>query len=108
MNLRIVSGQGVRIELGVVLVLAIVEPHAELGGDHQIVAHTRKRLAQQLFVVVEVLLETVGLGGVEEGVAVLHGLSQQPDSLVFLDGSAVGVGQSHAAQPDSADFQILP
>ena len=56
---------------------ARVDVEAELGGDHDLVAHRLERLADQLLVVER----AVDLGGVEERDAALHRRAKQRDHL---------------------------
>ena len=74
---------------------------AEFGGDHDLVAHRLKRLADDLLVGVG----TVGLGGIEEGDAELVRLPQEGDRVGLLHRRAIGEVQSHAAEADRGDFE---
>ena len=58
-----------------------IEVEAELGGDHDLVAERRERLADQLLV----LERAIDLGGVEEGHAALDRGADQRDAVVRFD-----------------------
>ena len=79
---------------------AQIEP--ELRGDHHFAAEGRQRLAHELFVDER----AVDLGGVEERDAAFHGGVEKRDHLLLVFGRTVGKAHSHAAEPDSRNFQI--
>ena len=82
---------------------ARVEVEAELGGDHDLVADRRERLADQLLV----RERAVGLGGVEEGDAALDGGADQRDHLLPVRRRAVGEAHAHAAEAEGRDLEAL-
>jgi hypothetical protein len=78
-----------------------IDIEAELGRDHDLLAHRRERLAHQLLV----RERTVDFGGVEKRDAALDGRTDQRDSLLLIDWRTVAEAQSHAAEPDGRNFQ---
>ena len=76
--------------------LAVVELEAELGGDHDLVAHWTKRLADQLFV----RERSVGFGRVEERDAALEGRADDGNALGMARRLTVAEADPHAAEPD--------
>jgi hypothetical protein len=75
---------------------AAVEGEPELGGDDDLLAHGSQGLADELLVGER----AVHLGGVEEGDAEVDGGANERDALLLVDGWAVAVAESHAAQAD--------
>ena len=92
---------GPAIHAGVFACLGI-DHETELGGDHHLAAHWLQRLADD-FLVGE---RAVDFGGVEEGDAQFHRLTDQLDALLLAEAVVVAEVQSHASQPDGRDFQI--
>ena len=76
-----------------------IEP--ELGGNHHLVAHTHKGLAQQLLV----QPRPIHFGRVEEGHATLHRAVQHGDHLFLVLGRPIAKAHAHAAQPQRRYFQ---
>ena len=68
-----------------------IDGEAELGGDHDLVAHRRERLADQLFV----RERAVRLGRIEEGHAALDGRPHEGDRLLLVGGWAEAVAEAH-------------
>jgi hypothetical protein len=79
-----------------------VEFEAELGRDHDLLAHRRKGFAHEFFV----RIRPVGLGRVEEGDAALEGRPNEGDHLLLVGGWAIPEAHAHAAEPDGRDFQV--
>ena len=74
---------------------------AALAGQDELVPARLEGLADQGLVVAE----PVDGGGVEEGVAHVEGLVQQPRGLGLRRRVPVGMAQAHAAQADGADVE---
>ena len=78
-----------------------IDPEAELGGHHQVLApHLAQEPAEQELVVVG----AVDLRGVEEVSPELDVPVQHAQGLRLV-GRAVGVGHAHAAQADGGDLE---
>src|SRR4030095_6301705 len=75
---------------------------AEFGADHYLVPKGGQCFAHQFLV----LERTVDLGGVEEGDAALHCFTDQRYHSIPVRGGAAMVTHSHAAEPDSRNFQV--
>jgi hypothetical protein len=76
---------------------------AELGCDHDLRADGGKSLVYELLV----RERAVAFGRVEKLNSALDGRPDQRDSLLLLDCRTVAEAQSHAAQPDRRDFQVI-
>ena len=76
--------------------LAVVELEAELGGDHNLIAHWTKRLADQFFV----RERSVGFGRVEERDAALEGRADDANALGMARRLTVAEADPHTAEPD--------
>ena len=79
----------------------VVDVEAELGGNHDLVAHGGQRLAHQ-FLVHE---RPVDLGRVEEGDPLLDRRPDQRHHLVVVACRSQAVAHAHAAQADGRDLQ---
>jgi hypothetical protein len=79
-----------------------VEVEAELGRDHHLLAHRRKRFAHERLVGVR----PVHLGRVEERDAVLDGRPDEGDHLLLVGGRAVPEAHAHAAESDGRDLEV--
>ncbi|MBK5115675.1 MAG: hypothetical protein JJE23_02035 [Thermoleophilia bacterium] len=73
----------------------LVEAHAELGRDHDLVATSGERFAEQLLVITP----AVHLGGVEEAHTELDRAVERGDRLRLVP-LTVEAGHSHAAEAD--------
>jgi hypothetical protein len=78
-----------------------VDADPELGGDHNLIADRGEGFPDQLFVPER----AVGLGGVEEGDAKIHGLAEQSDHPGPVRSWAVGEAHAHAAEAERRDFE---
>ena len=74
----------------------------ELGGNHDFPTERSESFAHEFFV----RERAVNFGGVEECDAAFHGRSDDRDHLLLFSGRTVAKAHSHAAEPDSRDFQI--
>jgi hypothetical protein len=81
---------------------AEIELEPELGGDHHLPAEWSEGFAHQLFVRVR----AIHFSGIGEGDAAFDGGSDQSDHLLPVANWFVSPAHSHAAQPDSRDFQV--
>jgi hypothetical protein len=75
---------------------------AEFAGDHYLVPEGRQRFAYQFLV----RKRTVDLSGVEEGDAAFYCFTDQRYHFIPVGGGAAMVTHSHAAEPDSRNFQV--
>ena len=78
-----------------------IEVEAELGGDHDLVAEGRERLADQVLVGER----PVDFGGVEEGYAALDRRADQRDRSPRVVRGAIGEAQAHAAEADRRNLE---
>src|SRR5690606_21657580 len=81
-----------------------IEPEAELGGDHYLVAKRGERLPHQLLV----RERAVHLRRVEEGHAALHSPTDQRDPLPAVHRRPEAEAQAHAAEAEGGYFQPTP
>lgn len=82
-------------------VVTMLQVDTTLGGEDDGVAPVHECLTYQFLVKVR----AVGLGGVEEGVALVDGRVKDPNTLGVIKGRAVGVRDAHAAVPESGDVE---
>ena len=82
------------------LVGIVFEP--ELGGDRHLTAERLKRLAHKVFVGER----SVHFGRIEEGDATVNRGVQERDHLLPGTDRAVAEAHSHAAEPESRNFQV--
>src|SRR5258705_1222080 len=78
-----------------------IEPPAELGGDHHLVAKRRERLADQRFV----RERAIDLCGVEEGYSAFDRPADEIDSLLLVEGVAITKVDPHASEADRGHFE---
>ena len=83
------------IELG-------IEVEAELGGYHHLSTKGGEGFADEFFV----CERAVNFSGVEECYAAFHRCVKKRDHLLLVCRRPVGKAHSHAAEPDSRDFQV--
>src|SRR6266508_1049620 len=74
---------------------------AELGRDHDLLAHWRQRLPDELFI----SMGPVDLRRIEEGGAAFHGGADERDHRLFVGGDAVALAHAHAAEAEGGDFE---
>src|SRR2546422_8105679 len=74
----------------------------ELRGDHDLSAHRRQRLANELFVGVR----TVDFGGIEECDAAVDGRADERDHRLLVRWDTVALAHPHAAEPEGRDFEV--
>jgi hypothetical protein len=86
---------GLAVHAGLLAGLGI-EPEAELGGDRDLFAKRRQRLADQRLV----CEWSIDLRSVEEGHAALDGVADQLDILLLFEGAAVTRTDPHASKAD--------
>src|SRR6266542_330869 len=75
---------------------------AELGGEHNLAAEGRQRLAHELLV----RERPVDLGGVEEGDDAIERGPNERDHLPLVRWRAVAKAHPHAAEPEGRDLQV--
>ena len=89
------------VQAAAALACGRVDVEAELRRDHDPIADGRKGLADQ-FLVGE---GPIDLRGVEESHAALDGRPDQGYSRLLVDGRAIGMAETHAAEPHGRDFE---
>jgi hypothetical protein len=75
---------------------------AELGCDHHLVTEGGKGFADEFFVGER----TLGLGGIVQGDASVHGGPNEGDHFLPVSGWAVVGAHAQAAEPDSGNLQV--
>jgi hypothetical protein len=79
---------------------AAVEGEPEFGGDDNLLTQRSQGLADKLFVAER----AIDLSSVKESDAEIDGGTDEGDAVLLADCRAVGVAESHAAQPDRGDL----
>jgi hypothetical protein len=97
-DLADVSGPAIQADL---LAGFGIDLEAELGGDRDLLAERRKRLADHLFVGER----SIDLRGIEEGHAALDRRADQSDALLPVEGGAVTKVDPHASEADRGNFE---
>src|SRR5438552_7950383 len=82
--------------------LSVLDFDAELGGNHDLSAHGRQRLADELFVGVC----TVNLCGIEERDAALDGLADERDHRLLVRWDTVALAHPHATKAEGRNLQV--
>src|ERR1700730_13598021 len=78
-----------------------IEPPAELGGDHHLVAKRRERLADQLFV----RERAVDLCGIEESYLAFDRPADDSDSLLLVEDVTITKVEPHASEANRGHFE---
>ena len=79
-----------------------IEFEPELGGDHHLLAEGSEGFAHEFFV----RERAVDFGGIEECDAAFDGRPDQRDHLLLVCSRTVAEAHSHAAEPESRNFQV--
>src|SRR5258708_31280509 len=79
-----------------------IEPPAKLCGDHHLVAKSRERLADQLFV----RERAIDLCGAEEGYSAFDRAADNIDSLLLVEGVAITKVDPHASEVRSRTLLV--
>jgi hypothetical protein len=95
------DGLGAAVEA--VFAAAAEEVEAELGRDHDLVAHRFERLADEFFV----RERPVHLRRVEERDPALDGVADQPDPVLLRREWRERLAEAHAAEAEPRDFEVL-
>src|SRR5436190_536820 len=82
--------------------LSVLDFDAELGGNHDLSAHGRQRLADELFVGVW----TVNFRGIEERDAALDGRADERDHRLLVRWDTVALAHPHATKAEGRNLQV--
>ena len=82
-----------------------IERQPEFRGEDDAIAVRAQGFAEEFLVVMRTVGRAIDLGGIEKGVAHLHGISDEFRHFTLVGGRTVGVAHAHAAQPDGGDAQ---
>lgn len=82
-----------------------IERQPEFRGEDDAIAVRAQGFAEEFLVVMRTVGRAIDLGGIEKGVAHLHGIGEEFRHFTLVGGRTVSVAHAHAAQPDGGDAQ---